>query len=631
MLCFKGGENMVKVTKWDRKKKKEERAKYRAEIKHRKYGIISNLIYILCEIHSIDKLTFLACFVFAFSNYFARLCATFTDKYVVELAEAGFGNIKLLIICIALIVGNRVFGTILNTAGNYQGFIGFSNLYNHFVLKVMHKNMTTDYENNEKTQTSDKLNKAIDSLNVIGLNVALNVRGTIRHTLEVFTYGSILTFLDIRMLPIVILPAVACFYIERHKMNWVWNMENNWMKYERQLGYIQRESVNFANAKDVRIFGMQEWFEKTFSRSLGELIHWRRQQDVWEFRHNLLSAIVSFIGNFGAYGYLIWLVVNSGIGAGDFVLYFNAVFKLKEATDDWFNNMSGYQWISGNINNYREYLEMDDVTNRGEGKPVPKGECEIEFHNVTYTYGGAEKPTINNLSFTLHKGEKLALVGLNGAGKTTIVKLMCGLYDPTEGVILLNGVNVKEYNREEYFRLFSAVFQDISLMAVNVAENITGQTADKCDSKKLIDCMKKSGIYDKVMTLPEQENTPLVRSVYQNSVDLSGGEKQKLALAKALYKGAPILLLDEPTAALDAIAEQQMYMKYLEFSKARSCLFISHRLASTRFCDRIIMLENGGIIECGTHAELMKRGGKYAGLFKLQSSYYNEKEVAANE
>ena len=143
--------------------------------------------------------------------------------------------------------------------------------------------------------------------------------------------------------------------------------------------------------------------------------------------------------------------------------------------------------------------------------------------------------------------------------------------------------------------------------------------------------MKKSGIYDKVMTLPEQENTPLVRSVYQNSVDLSGGEKQKLALAKALYKGAPILLLDEPTAALDAIAEQQMYMNYLEFSKARSSLFISHRLASTRFCDRIIMLENGGIIECGTHAELMKRGGKYAELFKLQSSYYNEKEVAANE
>lgn len=622
---------MVKVTKWDKKKKKEDWAKYRAEIKSRKYGIIPNLIYMMREIHSIDKLTFFACFVFAFSNYFARLCATFTDKYVVELAGAGFGNTRLLIICIALIAGNRIFDTILNTAGNYQGYIGFNNLYNHFALKVMHKNMTTDYENNEKPQTSDKLNKAVESLNVIGLNIALNVRGTIRHTLEVFTYAALLTFLDIRMLPIIILPAVACYYIERHKMNWIWNMENNWLKYERQLGYIKNESSNFANAKDVRIFGMQEWFEKAFSRSLGELMNWRRQQDAWEFRHNILSAIVNFIGNFGAYGYLIWLVVNGGIGAGDFVLYFNAVFKLKEATSDWCNNMSGYQWISGNINNYREYMEMEDTTNRGAGKPVPTGECEIEFRNVTYTYGGADKPTINNLSFTLHKGEKLALVGLNGAGKTTIVKLMCGLYDPTEGEILLNGVNVKEYDRDEYFKLFSAVFQDISLLAVSVEENITGQPSDCCEHEKLIDCMKKSGIYGKVMTLHEKEDTLLVRSVYQNSVDLSGGEKQKLALAKALYKNAPILLLDEPTAALDAIAEQQMYMSYLEFSMSRSSLFISHRLASTRFCDRIIMIENGGIIECGTHAELMERDGKYAELFMLQSSYYNEKEVAVNE
>lgn len=317
--------------------------------------------------------------------------------------------------------------------------------------------------------------------------------------------------------------------------------------------------------------------------------------------------------------------MNDGIGAGDFVLYFNAIFKLKEATSEWCNNMSGYQWISGNINNYREYLEMEDSTNRGKGEPVPEGECEIEFRNVTYIYGGAEKPTLNNLSFTLHKGEKLALVGLNGAGKTTIVKLMCGLYDPTEGEILLNGKPVNSYNRDEYFTLFGAVFQDIALLAVTIAENIAGADADNFDRERVYDCLKKAGLYDKVMSLPEKENTRLVKSVFENATELSGGQTQKLALARALYKDAPILLLDEPTAALDPIAEQEMYLKYADFTKGKSSVFISHRLASTRFCDRIIMIENGTLTETGTHAQLMVQCGKYAELFELQSSYYNDK------
>ena len=289
---------------------------------------------------------------------------------------------------------------------------------------------------------------------------------------------------------------------------------------------------------------------------------------------------------------------------------------------NFFDSYSGFAWQSENISYTREYEDIPDNTNRGQGEPLPTGECEIEFRNVSYTYFKAEEPTIKNLSFTLHKGERLALVGLNGAGKTTLIKLMCGLYDPTEGEILLNGKPVNVYNRDEYYTLFSAVFQDIEKLPVSIAENISATTYELTDKEKLEKCLKQSGLYDKIESLPDKEKTHIVRALYDDAIELSGGQNQKMALAKALYKNAPILLLDEPTAALDPIAEQEMYLQYADFSKGKASVFISHRLASTRFCDRIILLENGSIAEIGTHSELMEKGGKYAELFALQSSYY---------
>lgn len=338
-----------------------------------------------------------------------------------------------------------------------------------------------------------------------------------------------------------------------------------------------------------------------------------------------------YLSNFAAYACVIYMVVKGDIGAGDFVLYFNSIADFSWAVREVFDKASGFNWLSENISFSREYLDMEDKSNRGKGEKLPTGECEIEFRNVSYKYSGAEKPTIDKISFKLNKGERLALVGLNGAGKTTLIKLMCGLYDPTDGELLLNGKPVNSYNRIEYFSLFGAVFQDISVLPVTVAENIAGTRADDVDKGKLYDCMKKAGIYDKVMSLPEKENTKLVKSVFENATELSGGQTQKLALARALYKDASILLLDEPTVALDPIAEQKMYQNYAEFSKGKSSVFISHRLASTRFCDRIIMIENGGIAECGTHEELMSKNGKYAELFNIQSSYYNDGEVHSDE
>ena len=496
---------------------------------------------------------------------------------------------------------------------------------------LVKKNVYTDYENNEKTTVNDAMNKANNASYSIAYDTLYNIKNLLGNVFAFFALGGILSFLSPVMILLVAVPSFLSYKLNRRKMMWIWNMADNWQNYDRQISYIFSSAGNLSYAKDMRIFNLPKFLEQALKRSMASRIDWYEQQDEWSFRHDILQQAVLWTGYFLSYGYVVYKVFTGNIGAGDCVLYFNAISLLSTTVYSLADSYNGFKWQSDNISYAREYCDLPDKTNRGEGEPLPKNDFEIEFKNVSYTYYKAEEPTIKNLSFTLHKGERLALVGLNGAGKTTLIKLMCGLYDPTEGEILLNGKPVNAYNRDEYFTLFSAVFQDINELPVSIAENISGESYESTDKEKLVRCMKQAGLYEKVDSLPQKEQTRLVRSIFDDAIELSGGQKQKMALAKALYKDAPILLLDEPTAALDPIAEQEMYMNYAGFSKGKASIFISHRLASTRFCDRIIMLEKGQIIETGTHAELMQAGGKYAELYELQSSYYNDKEVGEYE
>ena len=238
-------------------------------------------------------------------------------------------------------------------------------------------------------------------------------------------------------------------------------------------------------------------------------------------------------------------------------------------------------------------------------------------------YPGADADTIHDLSLTVHPGEKLAIVGLNGAGKTTLVKLLCGLLDPVQGAVLLNGRDIRAFDRRKYYALFSAVFQEFSVLDVTIAEQIA-QCAEGIDYKRIADCAEKAGLTAMIERLPEGLQTHMGREVYLDGVLFSGGETQRLMLARALYKNGPILLLDEPTAALDPIAENDIYMKYNDMTAGKTSVFISHRLASTRFCDRIIFIADGNIAEEGTHESLLALGGAYAKLFEVQSRYYQE-------
>lgn len=621
----------VKIAKYTKEKRQKAKEEYNKEQSKIKYKTFENMRYTLYELWKSQPIMLILIVLHIFSSVAATLFNTFTSKYVVELALGTSARTRLAVICLLLIVGERISKYIENESQDYGLYVGQFKFINYMLRKMQRKHMSTDYENNESCENSNLMQKAHTGSHYITTQTINTLRDFLMALIQLAAYGGILSMLDHIMILIVGVPAITVYYLERHKMKWIWNMADNWQQYDRELNYISDAGGDFSSAKDVRIFGMDKWFTKIFDRSYANRLNWYEQQDEWTFRHNVVSIIILRLADFASYAYVIYMVVTGGIGAGDFVLYFNSIWNFGHSIRVAFDKFSGFKWLSNNTSYAREYLDMPDKTNRGKGEKLPTDECELEFKNVSYTYSGAEKPTIQNVSFTLHKGEKLALVGLNGAGKTTLIKLMCGLYDPTKGEILLNGKPVNSYNRDEYFTLFGAVFQDIALLAVTIAENIAGADVDNFDRERVYDCLKKAGLYDKVMSLPEKENTRLMKSVFENAIELSGGQTQKLALARALYKDAPILLFDEPTAALDPIAEQEMYLKYADFTKGKSSVFISHRLASTRFCDRIIMIENGTLTETGTHAQLMAQGGKYAELFELQSSYYNDKGVQIDE
>ena len=259
-------------------------------------------------------------------------------------------------------------------------------------------------------------------------------------------------------------------------------------------------------------------------------------------------------------------------------------------------------------------------------KPLKKAldkPYEIRLENVSYRYPEAKENTLSHVELTVKAGEKLAIVGLNGAGKTTLVKLICGFLDPTEGRVLLNGEDIRQYNRKDYYALFSAVFQDFSVLEVSVKENVA-QRVDDIVIERVWRCLDEAGLTETVKALPKGIDTPIGRLVYEDGVELSGGQTQRLMLARALYKNGPILTLDEPTAALDPIAENDIYQKYSQMTNGRTSIFISHRLASTRFCDRILFIKGGNIAEEGSHEQLLKLGGEYARLFEVQSKYYQE-------
>lgn len=554
-------------------------------------------------------------------------------KLVLQGLEEGWElsvYLERLIALILLLVAANAAKTGLD---NYLHIMNgpFEDIYNQ---QLLDKRLAVDFETAESKEFNEQAYAVYDSLyrNKAEMKDSFLIWQRFLIALaSAALYGSILWLQSPFICVLVLLPTVTAFFLQKKAHAFDRKMRLLAQAPGRKMAYVEQKATDLKAGKDIRLFDLSGW--------LLDILHKERRVNEtyvnrWERAYlaaNCVNAVLCFLRDSCAYVFLILRIVQGRMAVSDFVWYMAIVASCQQACASFLEQGELLGKLNQDYSRLRSFLDgWNHTFFKGTYQDVKSKAVEIEFRHVTFQYPESSRPCLEDLNFRIRAGEKIALVGLNGAGKTTLVKLLCGLYRPTSGEILVDGRNVLEYDRECYYQMISAVFQNTSLLPLSIAQNICAAPEKERNLTKLRKCLALAGIREKVDSLPQMENTSLGKGIIENAADLSGGERQKLWMARALYKEAPILILDEPTAALDPLAEQEIYEKYMEMAQGKTSLFISHRLSSTRFCDRIFFLEKGRITQQGSHQKLLETGGAYARLFQIQSKYYTgqEKEAA---
>ena len=618
-------------------KKRPSQSDSQKDPNQKEYSLFSNMAYIMGGTFRHQKVLLIALPLKIITSVMATYLPSFALRAVINriTEHAGF---RLLVSTALWYTAIRLIAAIIESICNANIWWRLIDSRMHFIMMRIRKVLYMDYEYIESSRVMQAQQKAQEATG--GNNNGVEGMMHSFQNLMIMLAGSLTaTVIICQLSPWMVLLILAygiLYYLNmdntkrRDKLTW-----DQCTPYWRKQWYMQQTMTNFTYGKDIRLFSMKNWLLNKYADLQNTLHgHMRDAKNRW-IGCAMFSSILALINQAAIYGYLVYRVIMTGMSIADFSLYLGAVEGFNETLRQVFNTVTDMRQQSRQINDFRtfiEYPEREVLTEDGTEPPSLHGmdKYVFTFENVSFKYPESDSYALKDLSLTLEAGERLAVVGLNGAGKSTFIKLLCGLYVPTKGRILLNGIDVRRYDKREYYELFAPVFQNIELFAFRMGENVSMRDMQDTDADRASKCLRDAGLSEKLDTLPKGVETQLLKVIHDDGIDLSGGERQKLAFARALYKNSPIVILDEPTSALDALAEYRMYMDFDKLIGKKSAVYISHRLSSTRFCDHVAMFEDGSLKEYGTHESLMEKGGAYREMFDVQAQYYRE-EGAANE
>ena len=578
------------------------------------------------------------------NSFFGRVSPYFNLYLSAEIINEIVGTKNrdtLITLVLITIIGNfaiAVTGGILGRAFGHKETI----LSQREAAYYNKKTLSLDYDNLEKTEVRQLRRKITESakINFHGkqlllmsvnriVSITINTILALILGIEMF----VLMFASGLSWPILLfvclIAALVSFNVwysfrEKDKMGEVYRNVSQTMIDENRID----DAMDCYNmGKDVRLYRQDKLIMKIKNYAFNLHKKAFRTMETKRYKINMPLTFTGILLEAITYVFVCVYALLGIFGIGSIVKYVGFVKTITDCITGCFAVFADIKYNTPFVEDYLAYFDIPQKMYRGS-IPIEKRDCNayyVEFKNVSFKYPGSESYALQHVNIKIKAGEKLAVVGTNGSGKTTFIKLMCRLYDPTEGEILLNGVNIKKYNYDEYLELFSVVFQDFKLFSFSLGENVASM-ADY-DADKVISALHQSGFGERLANMPEGVKTSLYKDFDENGIEVSGGEAQKIALARALYKDSPFIILDEPTAALDPIAEYEIYSRFSGIVGDKTAVFISHRLSSCRFCDKIAVFDNGHIVQCGSHDALVTdKTGKYYELWHAQAQYYTEQE-----